>query len=345
MRHKNLISPFFLFALFLTACVNESPALLTIEPTTSPPTPTIFQEKNFEFSQYLYSTPTPITPGEIIHPHNAMDITLLHRLGSGTLEGFTLHPNGEILAAVGGRGVWLYETLDLSIFDHLDGEFTYSAAWSPDGNFLAVREDERIIVWDLASRQIFRVLNTNYGMGNNIIWSPDESMIASGDIEGVISVWGLASGNLIRQMWYEEEINLGTISWSPDKRQIASAIQYKDSETSGVAIWDIYQRKLIRELRGQEGRITCLSWSPVNHFLATGNEDGSVWIWEPASRQVVTILQGYEDSSTITDLAWSVDGTQIVAAGENGTLTTWKVASKEFTHLTIEEGSTILQIS
>jgi len=274
-----------------------------------------------------------------------MDITLLHRLGSGTLKAFTLHPSGEILAAVGGRGVWLYETSDLSILDHLDGEYTYSAAWSPDGNFLAVREDESIIVWDLASQQISRVLNTNYGAGKNIIWSPDGSMIASSDLEGVISVWGLASGGLIRQLWYEEEIELGLISWSPDKRQIAAAIQYTDSETSAVAIWDIYQRKLIRELRGQEGRITCLSWSPVNHFLATGNEDGSVWIWEPASRQVVTRLQRYKESTAITDLAWSVDGTQIVTAGENGTLTTWKVASNEFTHLTIEEGSTILHIS
>src|SRR5262249_5330780 len=58
-----------------------------------------------------------------------------------------------------------------------------------------------------------------------------------------------------------------------------------------VILWDVQSGKQLHTLRGHEGEITCLSWSPDGRWLATGSHDGSARLWDiKTGREVCRLL-------------------------------------------------------
>ena len=63
--------------------------------------------------------------------------------------------------------------------------------------------------------------------------------------------------------------------WSPDGKKLASS-----SNDGTVRIWDISQRKQLRQLEGHPGIVAALSWSPNSQQIASGGWDHTVQVWE-----------------------------------------------------------------
>ena len=76
---------------------------------------------------------------------------------------------------------------------------------------------------------------------------------------------------------------------------------------------------MIRQLRGHEGPVVSLAWSPVGGVLASGSTDETIRLWHKESEP--RVLEGHQGS--ITSLAWSTDGAVLCSASSDQCIRLW----------------------
>jgi WD40 repeat protein/tRNA A-37 threonylcarbamoyl transferase component Bud32 len=74
-------------------------------------------------------------------------------------------------------------------------------------------------------------------------------------------------------------------------------------------------------LRGHEGEVYCVAFSPDGQTLATGGQDRTVKLWQCGSWQVRATLRGHGGS--VRALAFSLDGRLLATASEDHTVKLW----------------------
>ena len=77
----------------------------------------------------------------------------------------------------------------------------------------------------------------------------------------------------------------------------------------------------------QPGVLTVIAVSPNRRCVASGCEDGKVYLWDSQNRQLVGKLLAHRDK--ITAVAFSPDGERILTASADGTVCLWKTENQE----------------
>lgn len=163
-----------------------------------------------------------------------------------------------------------------------------SIAFSPNGRFLASGNPEyRIKLWDIASGREMRVLMSNFGFINPLIFSPDSKMLAA-RTNGAISLWDASVGFDHRVGVYgmmprtivadSESSELESFAFSPDSRTIACGF-----ENGKIQLLDVATGTLIRTLEGHLGKVMSVSFNQKGTILASGSADQSIILWDVAT--------------------------------------------------------------
>ena len=84
---------------------------------------------------------------------------------------------------------------------------------------------------------------------------------------------------------------------------------------------DLPHPALRRTFAGPTGRLARLAVAPDGIWLATGGDDGTVRIWNPATGQQRVVLEGHR--GRIAGLAVAPDGTWLATAGYDGLVRIW----------------------
>jgi WD40 repeat protein len=106
---------------------------------------------------------------------------------------------------------------------------------------------------------------------------PNKQTVAIRNSNQIVELRDLENGQLIREI--ELTDSLKNAKFSPNGRLL---ITYS---TNVISIWDIEKGELARELKGHESNISCLCFSRDGLRIATGDEGGTIKIWDIASTQ------------------------------------------------------------
>jgi WD40 repeat protein len=74
-------------------------------------------------------------------------------------------------------------------------------------------------------------------------------------------------------------------------------------------------------LRGHDGEVRGVAWSPDSRRLATGLTDRTVRIWEAESGTEIIVIGAH--AKAVESVSWSPDGRRIASASQDETARVW----------------------
>jgi Protein kinase domain/WD domain, G-beta repeat len=189
-------------------------------------------------------------------------------------------------------------------------------ALSADGKQLATGDSEGIVrIWEF--RTGAKLHEFQHGTGvNHLAFSADGEYLLSACDNKTIRLWNVAQDRQER-LFEGHTATVAYVAFSADGRHALSA-SYSDLGDSDdtVRIWEVATGKEISKLQvGEEGhQLTCAVASRDGRRILTGHQDGSVCLWDLASKKKLATFSKHK--GRVQSLAFAPDG-RLGLSGEN----------------------------
>ncbi|RCS41417.1 hypothetical protein DTL42_22940 [Bremerella cremea] len=131
-------------------------------------------------------------------------------------------PSGKQAMATDGATLRLFDLAEKKEIESMDlmTGYAYHAAFSPDGQYVAVSSRDKLCIWNTISGQGHEITYNRRQL--SLCFSTDSQMLFSGD-DNSLNEWEPATGERLKSTKYDELTNVTQIACSPDGRHIAIA--------------------------------------------------------------------------------------------------------------------------
>lgn len=174
---------------------------------------------------------------------------------------------------------------------------------------------------------------------HELTFAPSESrMLVSAGAEGSIAVWDAETSFLdCRLMGHLGPIT--SVAISPKNEELIAT----GGEDHTVRLWDLSDiepgssaQKLSREkslglnlqhytLKGHEGGVSTVRFSPDGSLLASASKDCEVRVWKPNLDNPTLLKRFLAHEAWVRDLAWTLDQNYLFTASSDGLIYAWNV--------------------
>ncbi|HLK59109.1 MAG TPA: TIR domain-containing protein [Chthonomonadaceae bacterium] len=170
-----------------------------------------------------------------------------------------------------------------------------------------------------------------------LAYSPNGELLATGGEDGLIILYRVRDGRLLRVLEGHEGYIL-SVSLSGDGRLLASG-----SDDQTIRLWDVRSGKLLHILQGHTSYVSSVSLSGDGRLLASGSSDKTVRLWEVESGKSLHILRGHE--SSVTMLSLSRDGRLLASGSGDSAVRLWEVESGKPLHILLGHENSVTSLS
>ncbi len=178
---------------------------------------------------------------------------------------------------------------------------TYSIAWSPDGNYIALGRTyyPNCDVYRFDGNSLVYVTSTpGIQTTISIAWSPDANYIAlgyAGEGSAGCDIYSFNGSSLAWKASAPTPKSTVSIAWSPDGNYVALG---NWGDTSDIYNFDGNSLTLVASATESSTKFTTsIAWSPDGNYIALGNEDQGSDVY-PITYQYDTTTQGFRNGIT-----------------------------------------------
>jgi len=229
----------------------------------------------------------------------------------GILNSIAFSPDGKYLASGSADNtiqIWDLKTNNLIITFQAHTKGVTHVAFSPDGRYLASAGYENLYgnntlikIWGMNKVVLEHSFISNDNFIKSLNFSPDgEYLFSSGS--DTFTVWNLKKGRF--EIGYEKKFSgnelrnlIGGVAFSPDGKYLASTGFIKDVKLwsiKSIKEWEVIKTLTLpskyEEIAGPI-EPDLLAYSSTGKFLAYGDLNGFVWVWDLMNYQVNLITR------------------------------------------------------
>ena len=166
-----------------------------------------------------------------------------------------------------------------------------TVAFSPDGKSLAAGcKDQTIRLWDATTRELLPAFPRFRSWVSSVAFAPDGRTFVAGTADSCVTVWDLKTGKQ------------------------AVALEQHTGSFAGQG-----------QLRGNT---LSVAYSPDGRFVAGGDNEGLVMVWDVATGHVSRVFWT-RDSTFAYSMAFSADSRTLAVAYDNGPVRLWDLEKEE----------------
>ena len=188
-----------------------------------------------------------------------------------------------------------------------------AAAFSPNGQYLAVSSSTGIWLYDTVNYQEIALLSSQYPI-TNIAFSPDGNAVVGVSRHGYIQnqVWSIITKEKIAT-FSALGGTVGAVAFSPNGKTIATGVETR------IRIWDVEtEQELIR--MESEDFINTISFSHDGALIAVAGRDGLVKVWEVNTGQLINT---FRHDAYVKSIAFSPTENILASGGGDTTVKLW----------------------
>jgi WD40 repeat protein len=205
-----------------------------------------------------------------------------------------------------------------------------SVAFSPDGNQLVAGGNDgpggTVVLWDLtAGRSVKLPFDPVPPLGadahvKSVVFSPNGALIAAGGDDGAVRLWNAHNHQPVATMRPSPPYQIWSVAFSPDNRQVVSAA---GDDNNSVQLWDVDPPGPTGPaMVGRAGfPLYSVSFSPDGRSIISASNDGTVRVWDVATRRSIAVMSG--DENPVLSVALAHNHPWIVSGDTGGTVRFW----------------------
>jgi WD40 repeat protein len=157
---------------------------------------------------------------------------------------------------------------------------------------------------------------------SKVLFSPvDPDQLAVWDDHGT-DLLNLAEGSPFSNVFCRGD-GPTALSFSRNGHTLFSALE----EAPVVTVWDVPTGSPLGRFGAHKSRITALACSPDGLWVATGSEDGMVYLWDWETQEIAP--PAIQVGSAVRQIAFGADGRTIFVRGKGHTICAWNVYSRQ----------------
>lgn len=213
------------------------------------------------------------------------------------------------------------EPTNISIDLETDTKIAPIIALSPDGRYLATSMSEEknvnpIHIWNADTGERLHTFTGNKRDIEALAFSPDGTMLVSGDDNETIKVWNI-DAKTSTVIYKDSYITSITFAFSPDRELLAAGNDDGNIRILKVNVDEKGMSRLVSQFRHKntnirhKSEITTLAFSSDGNILISGSLDGTIRGWDVATRSQLFVSPGH--SVEIEGIAESSDENQILS--------------------------------
>jgi WD40 repeat protein len=170
-----------------------------------------------------------------------------------------------------------------------------------------------IQIWDTATGTLVQHIVGHHSQVLCIDFSPDGNRIVSGGEDASIILWDISKGEALGKPFVGHSEAVTRVAFDLDGKRLFSS-----STDTFAAIWDVGSSSLISWLSGHNSPIISLALSSDGQWLATGDKNNSILLWNLSDEDALSHRLWHEGSNSVKSVAFSPDSKLLAIGDLNG---------------------------